>query len=79
MMMGNLIFISAGPNPRMRFKLVRCPVTVQVMGPASPHMAVTLRCQRNVMVFFKHIALCPVHGMVETSESWFEEGGTHDN
>lgn len=63
------VFISAGPNPRMRFKRVTCPHPIQV-GPG-----IFLMCRSEAMVFFKHIALCPLHGMIETTEPWTEGPG----
>ena len=90
MAMGNLVFVAAGPNPRMRFKLVRCPVIEigRITDPGAYFRAVAAHgsmepfgtpCDREIMVFFKNIALCPLHGIIYTQEPWIEEGGTHDN
>jgi len=84
-----VVFISAGPSPRMRFKLVRClsfavapdtDVRVAFHALAAGQFEqLGSRCDREIFVFFKNIALCPVHGIVQSDEPWVEEGGNHDN
>lgn len=63
------VFVVTGPSPRMRFKRIQCPmVTLTARGVRS-------HCREQVMVFFKDIAICPVHGVVRTQEPWVEESG----
>lgn len=74
----NVVFISAGPSPRMRFKRVQCPVIFEDRQVAIVY-AVTgvlaTRCQEEIMIFFKHVAICPVHGIIPTMEPYTEGNG----
>ena len=74
--MGNIVFVAADPSVRMRFKRARCPVEETKLNSIGMHSAMILRCDQEIMVFFKNVALCPVHGFVLTTEPWTEgEGG----
>jgi len=80
------VFVLAGPNPRMRFKRIQCPI-VEIMEGTDP-LAVREaldrgaspepfgpRCKEEIIVFFKNIAFCPVHGLMLTKEPWTEGNG----
>ena len=80
------VFITAGPNPRMRFKRVRCsmvtidPGTNQVelrraMASGESLWRFGPRCKEDIIIFFKNSAICPVHGLILTKEPWTEGDG----
>ena len=84
--MNSAVFVTAGPNPRMRFKRVQCPmvnvapgvdpsVVFQAMAADEQLWQFGPRCEEEIMVFFKHVAICPVHGIVPTIEPWTEGNG----
>ena len=65
----------------MRFKRVQCSMVLVDPGidPSEVYRAKAAgeslwrfgtRCEEQIMVFFKNIAVCPVHGIVPTSEPW---------
>jgi len=82
----NAVFVSAGPSPRMRFKRVQCPIVIvdpatdpsvvfRAMAAGEDLWSFGPRCEEQIIVFFKHVAVCPVHGIVPTAEPWIEGNG----
>lgn len=80
------VFVTAGPNPRMRFKRVQCPMVEvgHVTDPAAFFRAVAEgkamptfgpRCDQEIIVFFKWVGICPVHGIVGSAEPWTDGPG----
>jgi len=80
------VFLTAGPNPRMRFKRVQCPMMEvgHITDPAAFFRAMAEsgamprygpRCQEDIIIFFKNSAICPVHGLILTKEPWTEGDG----
>jgi len=67
----------------MRFKRVRCPA-IRFRDGIVPDARTLLAggyegqfdlCPEEIMVFFKNIAICPVHGIIPTGEPWTEGNG----
>jgi len=86
LMNNNAVFVSAGLSPRMRFKRVRCPIVEVIAGTDPEAVKEALargydaelfgpRCKEEIMVFFKNVAICPVHGVIPTAEPWIEGNG----
>ena len=82
----NAVFVTAGPNPRMRGKVIRCPIVEVIAGTDPEAVQEALRrgydaelfgprCKEEIFVFFKNIALCPVHGTMQTKEPWTDGPG----
>jgi len=57
----------------MRFKRVQCPVGV--LSRVGLHTSMVLQCDQEALIFFKNVAICPVHGVMGTEEPWTEGNG----